>query len=105
MWEWINFFGLQPLGGAIIIKKLYLMNPCTDLHQILHTSAACCWKSMNQNSWTFATRDALGGATKMNNLFHTLPLVSAFQYSTCFFSITESTHVMIFMNGRGFMPL
>ena len=73
--EWFKFWRVCPLGGAIIIKKLYLMNPCTDMHQILNICSACRCDSIYQNWWTSANRDALGGATKMNILFHTLPFV------------------------------
>ena len=67
--EYLNFHGLQPLGGAIILKKLYLINPWTKLHQILHSSSACSCESTNQNWWSFATGGALGGAIKMNIFF------------------------------------
>ena len=101
----MNFWGLQPLGGAITIKYLYLIIPCTDSHQISYISQQYWSEFMIWNWWTLATGDALGGAINVNILFHTLPVVSAFPNFKCFFSIAQSTHVMVFMIGRGFMPL
>ena len=58
---WTKICGLYPLGGAINIRNLYLINHCTDSHQIFIMCLACHYEAMDQTWWTLYTRGRCRG--------------------------------------------